>query len=365
VVSGARRLTAVTTPLPGVQRALGDAVKELDREKSSTFLRNHHRFLAREFGSELKRYKQRLIDPITTQAEGVDTSLGESVGVRAIGRSIELGAPDYVQPSDVPASSECMRDVFYRPSFDMASPLSVTQSAGQLSTMSRGSLEGTLETASVVGPFPPLAPSKTFGGTASGTGATYNIALATIGKRLTLPGDPRFWLVQATVVTQLEQSQGRQPVNWGNFIALLPGSAALPLTGLAVVWCDIIVSLHTTSGSAYSPGSIVSGDVSGTREISIHGDNFYIINNISAVMQPGTASYLLVIDARAFAWAEGRPDGGEGFSEIAIHEQFPGDALGSFGFATALGVLRVVEMTVSACPIPVLSRFGDLRFKHV
>jgi hypothetical protein len=242
----------------------------------------------------------------------------------------------------------------FGPRFDVASPLDVAQAGGEIATMSRGNLDGSLEVATSVGPFPPLAPSKTFVGRPSGTVAAYNIAHATVGKQLFLPGDTEFWLVEATVVLQLVQSQGRQPVRWENFMALLPGSENLPLGGLAVGWCDIIVSLHTPNGSATEVSKLVAGDVATGRNEHIEG-GFYAITPITAVFAPGTSGYWLMVDSRAFSWAEGTAGGGQAFTEIAIHEPFPGDSLLSFGFATALGVLRVVEIIVKTCPVPVLS----------
>ncbi len=347
-----------TARIAGIQRILRDIQSQspgIGENDQDTLLKSHGRFLDLEFRTRLKRYEQDLVGPFAKTGP-IDSPIRGQLVTRATGPfSEEVSTRSLDELSFLRQASECSQTVLFQPPFDVASPLLITETAGEMTTLARGSLDGSLEVATSVGPFPPLAPIKTFDGTPSGTAAVYNFARASVGKLFALPASTDYRLADATVLVRLEQTQGRQPISWDNFAAVLPGPAALPLSGLAVAWCDIIVSMHTVAGSAYGFTTIVGADVASSRDEDVNGD-LYAIPFVRAVLAPEVTSFTLMVDARAFVWAEGAEDKDQGFAELSVHEQLPGEDLLSFGFATAQGVLRVDEIVMKVCPVPILSR---------
>jgi hypothetical protein len=250
----------------------------------------------------------------------------------------------------------CSETVLQRPSFDFSSPLTTKTAPGVLTNLSRGNLDGTLEVATSAGQFLPLQPQRNFPGTPSGP-AVFNRSSAFLGKFITLPSVDDFVLVDASAAVLLEQLQGRQPVSWDNFIFGLPGREDGPLEGLSLSSCDISLAIHSAGASTSGFSTMAASDISATSKLHTNATLTRFVS-IRAVLQPQTTMISIFVSAEAFVFADGTPDGHKAFAEISVHHRLPNEGLLDFGVATADGALRVIQLRIQTCPIPVLSQAG-------
>jgi hypothetical protein len=75
---------------------------------------------------------------------------------------------------------------------------------------------------------------------------------------------------------------------------------------------------------------------------------------LTAVLAPETTAVVVTVDAQVVAWVTRTPAGRSAFSEFGVHQRIAGESLLAYGVALADGVLRVAQLSVQACPVPVL-----------
>jgi hypothetical protein len=317
-------------------------------------LEAHDRFLTAQFGLLLARYREELVDPFTQakgRAPGASEELHEELGARALG---VYSGSEQIQADAALPDPRCSEIVMQRPTFDFSSPLTTKEAPGVKTNLSRGNLDGTLEVAASVGQFLPLLPQRDFPGTPSGP-AVFNRSTAFVGKFITLPSVDDFVLIDASAIVLLEQSQGRQPVSWENFIFGLPGREDGPLEGLSLSSCDISLAIHSAGASTLGSSTMAASDITATSNLHTNATLTRLVS-VRAVLQPGTTMLSIFVNGQAFVFSDGTPDGHKAFAELSVHHRLQNEGLLDFGVATADGALRVIQLRIQTCPIPVLSQ---------
>jgi hypothetical protein len=342
--------------LAGAQRVLRDLESKapaLTEPHVATLLHDHHSFLDYELRSRLDRYHRELIEPLIERGPADESVAGE-LTARATG---VLYRPPFRPPFSEQRHLEagCTTTRYHRPTYDFTAP---DPAQVQPPLFARGTTEGTLEAVATVGDFVPLQVMTRFSGEPSGTLAAFNKARATVGKTLFVPESADHTLIEVSVEVALEQTMGRQPPGWENFLFLLPlqilGEEAV-LNGLAVGWCDVVLGLHTANGSTATFANMASADVR-TTDDSVHVDEREAVAlDLTAVLAPGTTAVVVTVDAQVISWVVRTESGHSAFCEFGVHQRVPGESLTAYGAALADGVLRVNSLQLRSCPVDVLS----------
>jgi hypothetical protein len=345
-------------PLADVKHAMGQLESvggKADKRQAAVLMAAHRRFMDYQLKLLLARYHRELIEPFRRSPLS-EPPITEELVARATGL---LTQSESRQVAEIEAlgslDSECSEAILRNPQFNLLSPPELTGTPQARTTLSRGNFDGSLEVAASTGHFP--RPARNFPGSPT-LGGTFNTAIGSVGHILEIPTSNDFRLLDALIVVELQQTQGRQPPSWDNFMFVVPSlNADLALGGMSICSCDIVLTVNSAEGRASTVSTMANSTVSAVTKLHVNGD-MTKVQSLRAVLHPQISTLGVFVDARAFSWAESPAEEGEagdqGFAELSVHHRAADEDLLAFGAAIADGALRVTQLLVRICPVPVI-----------